>query len=165
MDLALAGLSLQVAAMVVFCGLFGDYLVRYRHDVRHEHPPDGGPRRLARPSVSAPRMRLFLGFMAAATVLILVRCAYRVAELHQGYSGGLVKEEGLFIGLEGGYVYTPCLLSCFCPLLSLSIDMGTKQLLTASFGCRQDGNHCGVCFNDWTSGPGLQGAHGGAVAA
>lgn len=86
-DLALAGLSLQVIGMVAFCALFGDYLVRY-----YRSP-------IAK--TTGTRMLVFLGFMAAATVLILVRCAYRVAELHEGYGGGLVREESLFIGLEG----------------------------------------------------------------
>lgn len=73
--------------MAVFCALFGDYLVRYYRSPAAKS--------------AGTRMLLFLGFMAAATVLILVRCAYRVAELHEGYGGVLVREESLFIGLEG----------------------------------------------------------------
>ncbi|CAN8098032.1 unnamed protein product [Discula destructiva] len=107
-DLALAGLSLQVVGMVVFCGLFGDYLVRYYY---HYHlgltssDNNNNNKGVMSPGAET-RMRVFLGSMAAATVLILVRCAYRVAELHQGYSGALVREEGLFIGLEGVMVVT-----------------------------------------------------------
>ena len=48
------------------------------------------------------RMRLFFGFLSLATVLILVRCAYRVYELSKGYTNSdLLRNEGLFIGLEG----------------------------------------------------------------
>ena len=88
-DLALVGLALQVFTMVIFCGLFADYLIRYARS------PDG------RAVLAATRVRLFFGFMAAAVLLILARCAYRLAELNEGYKGHLVKDEGLFIGLEG----------------------------------------------------------------
>lgn len=33
--------------------------------------------------------------------LILVRCVYRIDELSDGYSGPLIHNEGLFVGLEG----------------------------------------------------------------
>ncbi|KAL1876306.1 hypothetical protein Daus18300_002935 [Diaporthe australafricana] len=89
-DLALAGLVLQVAFMLIFCALFTDYLIRYA--------------RASRVAGAAPftrRLAVFFGFMATATVLILVRCAYRLAELHEGYGGHLVRDEALFIDLEG----------------------------------------------------------------
>lgn len=90
-NLALVGLSLQVFTIVVFCGFFGDYLVRYfRSGVWREE--NGVDRR---------RLKLFFGFMFVAVVFTLVRCAYRLAELHEGYGGELVKDEPLFIALEG----------------------------------------------------------------
>ncbi|KAK5664250.1 hypothetical protein OQA88_467 [Cercophora sp. LCS_1] len=93
-DLALAGLSFQVFTIVMFCAFFGDYLWRYfrsdtwRNDVKN---------RIEQPT----RLKLFFGFMAAAVLLILARCTYRLAELHEGYRGGLVRDEPLFIALEG----------------------------------------------------------------
>lgn len=87
-DLALAGLSLQVGAMVVFAALFADYIFRYT-------------RSSTAVAWAAPRVKLFFGFVIAAFLLILTRCAYRVAELHQGYAGSLIRDQGLFIGLEG----------------------------------------------------------------
>lgn len=103
-DLALAGLSLQVVGMVVFAVLFADYLVRYARaaSLSSSWPsslssgPAGGAH-----AWTNPRVRLFFGFVTAAFLLILTRCAYRVAELHQGYSGSLIRDQGLFIGLEG----------------------------------------------------------------
>ncbi|KAJ0123206.1 parasitic phase-specific protein psp-1 [Diaporthe amygdali] len=89
-DLALAGLVLQVVFMLIFCALFGDYLIRYARASRAV----GGPK-------FTRRLGLFFGFIATATLLILTRCAYRLAELHEGYGGKLVRDEGLFIGLEG----------------------------------------------------------------
>ncbi|KAI2603262.1 RTA1 like protein-domain-containing protein [Hypoxylon fragiforme] len=91
-DMALVGLSLQVAAMLIFCAFFADYLARYFRS------------RARRPGSSLTfrtRLRLFFGFMALAIVLILARCAYRLVELREGYSGTLISDEPLFIGLEG----------------------------------------------------------------
>jgi hypothetical protein len=86
-NLALVGLALQVLVLVVFCGFFGDYLWRYF--------------RSGLATSLTLRMRLFFGFLASAVLLILIRCSYRLAELHEGYSGHLFRDEGLFIGLEG----------------------------------------------------------------
>ncbi len=65
-NLALAGLIFQVVTMLAFVGLLADYLIRYFHD-----KPFG--------SVNV-RLRLFLGSVSLAILLILGRCAYRVAE-------------------------------------------------------------------------------------
>jgi hypothetical protein len=46
-------------------------------------------------------MQLFFGFMALAVLLIVVRCVYRLVELREGYTGDLIHDENLFIGLEG----------------------------------------------------------------
>jgi hypothetical protein len=47
-------------------------------------------------------MRIFFGFVSAAVILILARCAFRCYELSEGYEDSdLITDEGLFIGLEG----------------------------------------------------------------
>ncbi|KAI3337602.1 parasitic phase-specific protein PSP-1 [Xylariaceae sp. AK1471] len=89
-DLALAGLIFQVVTMLAFCGLLADYMIRY-----FQSQPSG--------SVHL-RLKLFLGFLSFAVLLILGRCAYRVAELSEGYSGTLFHNQALFIGLEGGLI-------------------------------------------------------------
>ncbi|OTB02264.1 hypothetical protein M426DRAFT_200177 [Hypoxylon sp. CI-4A] len=86
-DLSLAGLSYQVFSMVVFCAVLADYLFRYS--------------RSREGATMTDRLRLFLIFLSIAIVLILIRCGYRVAELSDGYTGGLIQNEPLFIGLEG----------------------------------------------------------------
>ena len=45
--------------------------------------------------------KVFIGFLSAATLFILIRCAYRIAELKNGYDGNLIHDEGSFIALEG----------------------------------------------------------------
>jgi RTA1 like protein len=86
-NLALAGLSMQVVFLVVFCCCFADYMIRYLHHRKGKR--------------FSGRVKLFFGFLALAILLILARCAYRVDELSQGYSGPLIHNEGLFIALEG----------------------------------------------------------------
>ncbi|TDZ35758.1 Sphingoid long-chain base transporter RSB1 [Colletotrichum trifolii] len=87
-NLAMAGLVIQVVVLVAFCALFADYMIRYNRS--------GLARALTR------REKLFFGFLALAITLILARCAYRVDELSEGYSNSTkITDEGLFIGLEG----------------------------------------------------------------
>jgi hypothetical protein len=84
----MAGLALQVAILVLFCVLLGDYLFRYF--------------RSGSASALSTRMRIFFGFLSAAVIMILGRCAFRCYELSEGYQDSdLVTDEGLFIGLEG----------------------------------------------------------------
>jgi len=73
--------------MTTFICLFADFLIRYLRSAKAE--------------ALSTKTKLFFGFLITSITLTLVRCAFRLAELNQGYSGTLVKEEGLFIGLEG----------------------------------------------------------------
>ncbi|KEY73777.1 hypothetical protein S7711_03085 [Stachybotrys chartarum IBT 7711] len=87
-DIAMAGLILQVVVLFAFCALLGDYLFRYF-------------RRGGAVTVDM-RLKLFFGFLAFAVVLIFGRCIYRAYELSQGYrDSDLITDEALFIGLEG----------------------------------------------------------------
>jgi hypothetical protein len=88
-DLALVGLSFQVFTICIFCGFFGDYLYRYFR-----------PGQLEAHALNL-RLKIFLSFLALSILLITTRCVYRLAELHAGYSGNLIRDEGLYIGLEG----------------------------------------------------------------
>jgi hypothetical protein len=86
-DLAMAGLVMQVIFIVLFCVLFGDYIIRYSRN------------QTKRPLTT--RERLFFSALGLAIVLILARCIYRCYELSEGYSSDLISDEALFIGLEG----------------------------------------------------------------
>src|SRR5690606_27482864 len=45
--------------------------------------------------------RVFLVGLAVATLCVLVRSVFRVAELWEGWDGKLMRSEGTFIALEG----------------------------------------------------------------
>ncbi|KAM7207401.1 sphingoid long-chain base transporter RSB1 [Naviculisporaceae sp. PSN 640] len=105
-DLALVGLSFQVFTIILFCGFFGDFLVRYFRSADWKE-------RLKNASTegfTTTRLKLYFGFMVLAVLLILARCSYRLAELHEGYTGEILRDEGLFIALEGVMV----LASVYC---------------------------------------------------
>ncbi|QYS95805.1 hypothetical protein H0G86_003079 [Trichoderma simmonsii] len=96
-DIAMTGLGLQVGGLFFFSALFIDYVTRY-----------------VRKKPSSPlgtRMRVFLGFLGAAILLIFTRCVYRCYELSKGYvHSNLITDQGLFIGLEGVLV----VIASFC---------------------------------------------------
>lgn len=88
-NVALAGLSFQVVTLTCFSGFCIDYAIRYYRS------KDVAKRPVTRP------FKIFAIFLAIAILLILVRCIFRVDELSEGYSGHLIRNEGLFIGMEG----------------------------------------------------------------
>jgi hypothetical protein len=83
----MAGLILQIIVIVAFIAAFSDYMFRFW--------------RSGRISGFGWRLQAFFAGLSSATILILVRCAYRVAELKDGYSGDLITHEVPFIVLEG----------------------------------------------------------------
>ncbi|KAL0932054.1 parasitic phase-specific protein psp-1 [Colletotrichum truncatum] len=87
-NLAMAGLILQVVIIVGFCAVFADYMIRYKRSRFSRH--------------LTKRENVFFAFLSLAISLILGRCAYRVDELSEGYRDSTkITNEGLFIGLEG----------------------------------------------------------------
>lgn len=88
-NISQAGLCLQVVVLFVFMVAFADYMVRL---ARSGH---------ARGELGSPRSIAFFSGLVAASLLILTRCAFRVAELRDGYGGSLFREEVPFIVLEG----------------------------------------------------------------
>lgn len=47
------------------------------------------------------RIQAFVGSLALATLLMVVRSTYRVYELREGFTGEAMKQEAPFIGIEG----------------------------------------------------------------
>lgn len=99
-DIMIAGLISQVITMSFFLGLWADFAIRTRR---------------AKMSGSLPRMQpalyeslrtnqnfnFFQWSLFTATILIFVRCIYRVAELWNGFSGKLANHESTFMIFEG----------------------------------------------------------------
>lgn len=99
-DIAVAGLALQVASLVIFCVIYAEFMVRYYRSgmvSRQAASMEPGLTRMA----FGTRLTVFYSFQALAIVTVFARCAFRVEELRKGYGGHLVHREDLFIGLEG----------------------------------------------------------------
>jgi hypothetical protein len=90
-DIALAGLIFQVITLTFFVGCVLDYVVRSR-GVWHNK------------QTFPPRFVVFVAAVALATLLIFIRCCYRVYELSEGYSrdSEALRDQTMFNALEGG---------------------------------------------------------------
>lgn len=87
-DVSKAGLIFQVITLVLFIGLSTDYLVA----LRKSHQKRG---------ISLEKlMKLVIVWLGVATVLILVRCIFRIYELKDGYFAPAFRDEGTFIAFE-----------------------------------------------------------------
>ena len=94
-DVSIAGLSFQVFTVTVFIGLAMEFAFRYIRAQR-------GAGRIEQGKTPLPNgFKVFVVFLTVAIVLILIRCAYRIDELSDGYNGPLIHNEPLFITLEG----------------------------------------------------------------
>ncbi|KAF2995796.1 hypothetical protein E8E13_000103 [Curvularia kusanoi] len=98
-DLMLAGVIWQVVCLTMFGYLLGEYLFRtYRH--RKELSSQ------AMDLFHDTKFRLFIMAIILAYLTILVRCAYRIPELSDGWRSELMREEVEFIVLEGAMIVT-----------------------------------------------------------
>lgn len=87
-DVSKAGLIFQVITLVLFICLSTDYLLLLRRllnktDARMEK-----------------RTKIVVAWLSAATILILVRCIFRIYELKDGYFAPAFRDEGTFIAFE-----------------------------------------------------------------
>ena len=93
-DVSIAGLSFQVFTITVFIVLAVEFAVSYIRAQRGAQMEQG-----KKPLPTG--FKVFVVFLTAAIILILIRCAYRIDELSDGYNGPLIHNEPLFIALEG----------------------------------------------------------------
>ena len=91
-NVSLAGLAFQVFTLFIFICVVADYFIRFY--------------RSPRTSKIATNLKIFLIFLSAATIFILIRCVFRIDELREGYTGALMHNENLFYGLESMYVFS-----------------------------------------------------------
>jgi len=90
-DLAIVGLAFQVFTLCVFIALALDFTIRYYR----------ARKAIVERELLPTKFKIFVAFLSLAILTILIRCVYRIDELSDGYSGSLIHNEGLFIGLEG----------------------------------------------------------------
>jgi hypothetical protein len=99
-NIMIAGLVSQVITMTLFLALWADFTLRTRRakisgSLPRTQPPLYDHLR------STKNFTFFQWALLAATILIFVRCIYRVAELWNGFNGKLANEEATFMIFEG----------------------------------------------------------------
>ena len=109
-NLAISGIVMQVVTLIIFGGLAAIYFVR-----RHRHQmAEFGQRTPTDPALQTKRFKGFLIALAIAFVTIFIRCTYRIPELSGGWSGPLMKDEGLFIALDNVMVLITMIALTVC---------------------------------------------------
>jgi len=99
-DIMIAGLISQVVTMSLFLALWADFALRTRR------AKISGSLSRMQPALyeslrSNKSFNIFQWSLFTATVLIFVRCIYRVAELWDGFGGKLANHESTFMIFEG----------------------------------------------------------------
>ena len=103
-----AGLAFQVCTLLVFIFFSADFALRTLR-----RTATMGQEALDPTHAKLRASKLFRGFLVAlmlSTLCIFTRSVYRVAELGEGWEGALIKNQNLFIGLEGVMVIVAVLL-------------------------------------------------------
>lgn len=98
----IAGLAFQSFTLLAFIVVSLDFAWR----VRRRHHALGAASALDQNPVlvrlrATWRFRLFVAAVALASMLVLWRSVFRIAELSDGWDGAIIQMQGLFIGLEG----------------------------------------------------------------
>ena len=93
-NLMIAGIVWQVATLIAFATLVGDYVIRTK---RAWSDVDEDAKALL-------QERKFRGFVAAVTVAfvtVFLRCVYRIAEMVGGWANPIMRNEVEYVVLEG----------------------------------------------------------------
>lgn len=93
--LMLAGVSWQVATLVIFAIAGADFTIR-RYRALASAPLSGS----AKATFEDTKFRLFMGAYLLAYVTILARCVYRIVEMQSGWRSSIMTNQILFIILE-----------------------------------------------------------------
>ncbi|KAH7039905.1 putative RTA1 domain protein [Microdochium trichocladiopsis] len=108
-NIMIAGMTFQVVSLAAFMAICAEYAFRIR---RRRELLDYGFEQTR----STFRFKGFLYALAAATILIFIRCAFRVAELSEGFNGPLANNEVTFMIFEGPMIMLATLaLTVFHP--------------------------------------------------
>ncbi|OAL51210.1 RTA1-domain-containing protein [Pyrenochaeta sp. DS3sAY3a] len=99
-DIMIAGLISQVVTMAFFLAIWADFALRARRNKKsgslsRTQPPLYDQLR------STKNFTFFQWSLFTATILIFIRCVYRVAELWDGFNGELANDEVTFMIFEG----------------------------------------------------------------
>ncbi|KAI9821209.1 MAG: hypothetical protein M1827_003943 [Pycnora praestabilis] len=93
-DLMLAGIAWQVATLLIFGLLAGDYFIRVYHHRDTLNPETTTLR-------NTLKFKLFLTGLTIAFVTVFTRCIYRLPEMSGGWENSIMQNQTEFIVLDG----------------------------------------------------------------
>jgi len=126
-----AGLAFQVFTLLVFICFCADFALKTFRRLQTMGDAALDPRHAALRTRFS--FRAFLFALSLATLCIFIRSVYRVAELGEGWEGALIKNQSLFIGLEGAMVVVAVLsLNFFHPGICFreGYDLSLKKIVS-----------------------------------
>lgn len=99
--IALGGIVLQLAALLFFAFIAGEFLLRFAHDrpVPQAHGVTNGQR-----GVADRNIKLTIFSVSTMTVLLITRSIYRTIELSDGWSGAIISTQWLFNAFDGSLI-------------------------------------------------------------
>ncbi|KAF2647772.1 RTA1-domain-containing protein [Lophiostoma macrostomum CBS 122681] len=97
--LMVAGVVFQVVSLLVFMGLWLEFLLRLRGTSESARDIRFAELRIPK------KFTWFQYALGAAVILIFIRSVYRVAELQQGFNGPIANNEATFMVLEGPMIF------------------------------------------------------------
>ncbi|EWC44263.1 hypothetical protein DRE_01089 [Drechslerella stenobrocha 248] len=134
-NIMIAGLAWQVVTMTLFMALCAEFAYRC---YKHKHLFDVSQASLR----SSKKFRYFLVALGVATLLIYIRCVYRVAELAEGWNGPLMLSETYFLVLEGLMVVLAVLvLNVFHPGICFGESYAARNSGETKEGFSSDTNN------------------------
>jgi hypothetical protein len=123
-NIMVAGLAFQVFTLLIFMLLCADFALRTirRHKTLGSSAFDQNP--LFIQLRSKWQFKAFLAALTLATICIFWRSVYRVAELSEGWTGHLIRQQWLFLGFEGVMVIVACFaMNLFHPAITFKEGM------------------------------------------
>lgn len=95
----IAGVVFQVISLLIFMGLWLEFVLRLRRSSASAKDPRFAELR------GTKKFAWFQYALAAAVALIFIRSVYRVAELQQGFNGPIANNQVSFMVLEGPMIF------------------------------------------------------------
>jgi hypothetical protein len=123
-NIMVAGLAFQVFTLAVFMILCVDFAFRTRSRYQSLGSAAFDQNPIFVTTRSSKGFKGFLVALTLATICIFWRSVYRVAELAEGWTGHLIRQQNLFIGFEGVMVIVAVLaLNIFNPAFTFKEAM------------------------------------------
>jgi hypothetical protein len=136
-DIMIAGLAFQVVSLTIYIALSMEFVYRARRVRRSNLNFDFFNLR------KGIMFRVFPYAIAVITIAIYIRCAFRVAELKDGFGGELANDQTRFMILEGPMINiaTIALTVCHTAIAFRSASYWAPANWTWMKSVKRDSNH------------------------